>query len=65
MTDFEKSVKIRLAELGKNQKWLAEEVRKVYDGVVNAPVITNAIKGSNKVYPQVKIAIAKVLHIQF
>lgn len=65
MTKFEKAVKIKLTELGKNQKWLMGEVSKIYDGVVNAVVINRAIKGDIRTYPQVKIAIASVLGIKF
>lgn len=65
MTDFEKAVKIKLLQLGKNQKWLLEQVGKVYTGNLDHTVISRAIKGKANVYPQVKIAIAKVLGIRF
>ncbi len=65
MTKFEKSVKTRLIELGKNQKWLMAQVKTIYKGSIDSSVMTRAIKGDTNVYPQVKIAIAKVLGIKF
>lgn len=65
MTKFEKAVKTKLIERGKNQKWLREEVAKEYKGNLDSGVISRAIKGADNVYPQVKIAIARVLGIKF
>ncbi len=65
MTDFAKNVKNKLNESGMKQKDLVEAVREVYSGKLNPAVMSLAINGDNNVYPQVKIAIAKVLKIQF
>lgn len=55
--DFRKSVKYRLIDLGKTQKWLEEQVRektglfvdssylsKIYSGERNAPKVVQAIR---------------------
>ena len=65
MTAFEKAVKTELIKRGKKQKWLLEQVGKIYGGNLDATVINKAIKGGLNVYPQVKIAIATVLGIRF
>ena len=65
MTDFAKRVKLALMEKGKNQKWLEEQVAKIYKGNLNPGVISLAINKGYKTYPEVKIAIAKILGIQF
>lgn len=65
MTGFEKSVKTELIKRGKNQTWLLEQVQAILNKPVYAPAITRAIKGGINEYPQVKIAIAKVLGIKF
>lgn len=65
MTAFEKAVKTELIKRGKNQKWLMQEVAKIYDKPLYASTMSNAIKGALNVHPQLKIAIAKVLGIKF
>lgn len=63
MTTFAQAVKTELIKRGKKQKWLEDEVRKIYDGAVNHVVISLAINKEMNVYPEVKIAIARVLNI--
>lgn len=65
MTKFEFDVKTKLMQLGKNQKWLLKQVSKVYSGNLDSSVISRAITEKENIYPQVKIAIAKVLGIRF
>lgn len=63
--DFARQVKAKLALSGITQGEFVDEVKKVYHGRVDSSVISRAINGGDNVYPQVKLAIAKVLHIQF
>lgn len=63
--DFAKKVKRELALSGKTQTEFVEDVAREYNGRLDASVISRAINGGDNVYPQVKLAIARVLHIQF
>lgn len=63
--NFAREVKSKLALYGKTQTEFVEDVSKEYQGRLDASVISRAINGEDNVYPQVKLAIARVLHIQF
>ena len=61
MTEYGYNVKSELMRLGKNQKWLVEEVQKHYNGYCDAALISKTINckygGTEKVRHAINVAI--------
>lgn len=62
MTEYGKTVKKRLIELDKSQKWLVEEVSKETGRYFDSPYLAKICNGS-KLSPKITEAISKILQI--
>ena len=60
--DFMKKVKYRLIDLGKNQKWLEEEVSKKTGLFVDSSYLNKIYKGERRA-PKIVQAIKEILNI--
>lgn len=63
-TDFGKTVKIRLIELGKNQEWLIENVRNRTGLYFDSPYMWKICNGILKT-PKIIQAICEILDIDY
>ncbi len=61
--DFMKAVKYRLIDLGKNQKWLENEVRKKTGLFVDSSYLNKIFKGKRQA-PRIVTAIREILDIR-
>lgn len=61
--DFMKAVKYRLIDLGKNQKWLENEVRKKTGLFVDSSYLNKIFKGERQA-PRIVTAIREILDIR-
>lgn len=68
MTEYEYKVKSELMRIGKNQKWLVEEIPKYYKGYCDAALVSKSITGkhggTNKVRHAINVAIKHELLTQ-
>lgn len=63
IVDFMKAVKYRLIDLGKNQKWLENEVRKKTGLFVDSSYLNKIFKGERQA-PRIVTAIREILDIR-
>ena len=63
IVDFMKKVKYRLIDLGKNQKWLEDEVKKKTGLFVDSSYLNKIYKGERRA-PKIVDAICEILDIQ-
>ena len=61
--DFRKTVKYRLIDLGKSQKWLEEQVREKTGLYVDSSYLGKIYSGERNA-PKVKAAICEILNIK-
>ena len=64
MTEYEFAVKSELMKLGKNQKWLVDEVSKHYNGYIDAALISKTIKCKSGGTPKIRHAINTAIKIE-
>ena len=60
--DFKKKVKYRLIDLGKNQKWLEEEISKKTGLFVDSSYLNKIYNGERNA-PKLRAAICEILDI--
>lgn len=63
MTDFGKSIKIALINLGEKQSWLVDRVKEKSGLYFDASYLTKIINGKINSSPQIVAAIKEILNI--